>query len=307
MTAPMRTPVRFTIAFEPEGLARVRVACTACGGVAEARAQKCEIVQSARGAPGVEALAELITDMLRPDRCFHALPDELARRQRAAELSHALVEALELRPARPRFWDALAAVLDVPADALRTTLVTPSAVQLPHARDAQAAAWPFDAPAVTEPAEAWQLLATRGLIPLAWIEDPRRGFDVIVEHAGWWSWEPTALPHPPSVLACVLLAADVPGVLTTEAIARELAGADAVRWRVLPHARARQRVHRPTHDEPDALRAQADAHTSLTRLSSRLPYGRVFDLIATGYAIDTVKRRDGASPDVALICPEPVG
>lgn len=47
---------------------------------------------------------------------------------------------------------------------------------------------------------------------------------------------PILLPHPATVADAVAFAADAPGVLAAEAIARELAGVDLVEWRVEPAA-----------------------------------------------------------------------
>jgi len=60
--------------------------------------------------------------------------------------------------------------------------------------------------------EAWEALATRGIIPAAWVDDPAREYAV----GGG-----ATCAHPPTTGACVLLASDVPGVLRAEALADE--------------------------------------------------------------------------------------
>lgn len=59
--------------------------------------------------------------------------------------------------------------------------------------------------------EAWEVLAARGLIPAAWVDDPTRDY-AVPARAG---------PHPPNVAACVCLAADLAGVRRAEALADE--------------------------------------------------------------------------------------
>jgi len=60
--------------------------------------------------------------------------------------------------------------------------------------------------------DAWEALATRGLIPAGWVDDPAREYAV-------GGGAPS--PHPPSASACVLLASDAPNVLRAEALADE--------------------------------------------------------------------------------------
>lgn len=81
-----------------------------------------------------------------------------------------------------------------------------------------------------EPGAAWEALAVRGVIPAAWLHEPRRAFD------GGRSER-----HPPSVRACVAIAGDPEAVSQVEALALEFAArlamcgagsASKIRWRV---------------------------------------------------------------------------
>lgn len=114
------------------------------------------------------------------------------------------------------------------------------------------------APPITDPAEAWETFATRGLIPAAWVDDPRRRFDAecprchgrgrvpeydrharaYVSRGGRQAHDPcpvcplksprhrtctgrVALARPATLADCVAFAADAPNVLAAEALARE--------------------------------------------------------------------------------------
>lgn len=87
---------------------------------------------------------------------------------------------------------------------------------------------------------AWEALATAGVIPLEWVDDPARAFVDVARLADGRprvplvaAW-PFVRSHPPTVAAAVALASDPRAVATAEAIARELAGDTArrVAWRV---------------------------------------------------------------------------
>ncbi|MFO0660291.1 MAG: hypothetical protein U0165_10745 [Polyangiaceae bacterium] len=66
----------------------------------------------------------------------------------------------------------------------------------------------------TDPAEAWESLATHHLIPLSWVDDPNRQF---VDSRGRVSRTPRSLDQ------CIILASDVRGVCAAEELARDLA------------------------------------------------------------------------------------
>lgn len=97
-----------------------------------------------------------------------------------------------------------------------------------------------------DPREFWELLSTRDVIPAAWVHDERRAFVCgdhtksrgPCEHCGDDRMGGVA-PHPLSVNDALALTADVPGVLTAEALAREVATRLGVRadlrvvWRVV--------------------------------------------------------------------------
>lgn len=122
--------------------------------------------------------------------------------------------------------------------------------------------------AVTDPREAWEALAARGVIPASWVEDPRRAFHdgeerslrtfrsggVRFDHV-----DRTAIlaPHPPTVAACVALASDPEGVTTAEAIAREVTGVERVVWYVMPSWVVAEHVERvgPRHRTAAVTRA----------------------------------------------------
>lgn len=100
---------------------------------------------------------------------------------------------------------------------------------------------------IADPREAWEVLASRGLVDASWVHDPRRWFactaDEWIAHGGHPSpaQGPLATMHPPSLRACAALAADTASVVTAEALAREAmrdahAATDAVYWRVADDA-----------------------------------------------------------------------
>lgn len=100
---------------------------------------------------------------------------------------------------------------------------------------------------IADPREAWEVLASRGLIDASWVHDPRRWFactaDEWIAQGGHPSpaQGPLATMHPPSLRACMALAANPASVVTAEALARETARVehtvtDAVYWRVADDA-----------------------------------------------------------------------
>lgn len=123
--------------------------------------------------------------------------------------------------------------------------------------------------------ELWEAYASRGLIPEDWVTCTGRVFKV--------GGEVQSYPHP---MDAILFAADVPGVLRAEAIARQLTGACSVGWETRPQR------------EVDALRLEWDpqlsdtdrahrAHQYLAVMHPRILDGTVSgmyrELAATGY------------------------
>jgi hypothetical protein len=141
-----------------------------------------------------------------------------------------------LQPARPHLAAALACVTDATAVELagiarRRVVVGTTCVDVDGARA-------FDL-VITDPAEAWEALATRGVIPDAWAGDARRAFACTCEKG--WRYDTYTGPkigslchdcrgltsvgplaHPAGIAACVALASDTPGILAAEALAREI-------------------------------------------------------------------------------------
>jgi hypothetical protein len=123
---------------------------------------------------------------------------------------------------------------------------------------------------LTNPREAWEALATRGLIPDAWVADPSRVFRVARRCACCrgarrvWSGEGefatsaecgacsargvwfADAPQPATVAACVALAGDAAGLATAEALAREFVA------RAAPRLPAAERVVRESAAGPRA-------------------------------------------------------
>jgi hypothetical protein len=149
-----------------------------------------------------------------------------------------------LRPARPHLAEALAVATGIALDTVRAALASPTWDwrQLNHQRGLLwTTATPTTNGGVSYPQWApsparwsvpqlWEALATRGLIPDAWIDDPTRRF-----HGGCRT--------PGTLTEAVLLAADAEGIAVAEALARETvqrlapwlerAPSRTVRWRLL--------------------------------------------------------------------------
>lgn len=96
---------------------------------------------------------------------------------------------------------------------------------------------------ITDPREAWEALAARGLIDASWVHDPRRWFactaDEWIAQGGHASpaQGPLATMHPPTLRACAAIVADPASIVTAEALARETTrdaptATDAVYWRI---------------------------------------------------------------------------
>lgn len=145
-----------------------------------------------------------------------------------------------LRPERPQLADALAVATGLPDDLVREAVASPTwnwhqlkhqhglSWTTPNPRGGVVPHWASSAVRWSS-APLWEALATRGLIPDAWIDDARRRF----HGGGRW---------PPSVTEAVLMASDPEGVALAEALARETVERLApwlrktprtVRWRLL--------------------------------------------------------------------------
>lgn len=79
--------------------------------------------------------------------------------------------------------------------------------------------------------EIWETLATRGVIPSAWLSDENRAFTCVAADGS------RRAPFPPTPAACLAIASDIENVITAEAIARELARAaeepiERILWRI---------------------------------------------------------------------------
>lgn len=78
----------------------------------------------------------------------------------------------------------------------------------------------------SDPAEAWETLATRGLVPFDWVESTRRRFaaeDASEVDGHSLAERPSLrlLPYPPTIEAAVAVAADLPEVIAAESLALE--------------------------------------------------------------------------------------
>lgn len=167
-----------------------------------------------------------------------------------------------LRPTRARLPEALAALTDASVETLRSLLARSLTAQfglnaLEFAVRTSSTGWERVPLVHTDPAAAWETFASRGILPADWTDDQRRAFEAPVgTHPAVLArrvpWAPMALSHPPTLGGCVAFAADPTGVLTAEAVARELCArrpamheraGDRVLWRVLdPLAVARKRA-----------------------------------------------------------------
>lgn len=208
-----------------------------------------------------------------------------------------------LRPAWPRLPEALAAVLGVAYGGEPYALYGGIDGAL-RAIAVGAAARRTYPEAARSPEEAWERLATRGLIPEAWVDDPVRRFDSDSGDGDGWcdacngsGWGHTGEPgcghfddgpcgidcppcpacggtcrvllaRPPTVAGCVAVAADAAAMAACEAIARQHA-TDAPRalvWSIVPGVRI------------------WDARQRLARAPER-NVRAVVDILARGYAL----------------------
>lgn len=181
---------------------------------------------------------------------------------------------------------------------------------------------------ITDPREAWELLATREVIPLAWLDDPRRRFVCATCRGDGVHYQtrdggarntPYDCPacaggmiqHPPTVAECVAFASDPAGVMTAEAIARQITGCERVVWRVEPRAQIEKSIRTlrgrprwlltPTH----AQHAQFVGRRVFALRDERAAWTTALDhaaaLLATGYALDYV------TTDTVVLLAPPLG
>lgn len=134
---------------------------------------------------------------------------------------------------------ALHAAIGTP---LRLKLLTPERARLGEAREAVAG--------VKDARVAWDTLVARGLVPVAFADDPTRAY-----HSG----NRGIFSTPPTVAACVAVASDIPGLRRAEAIAGELI-ARLRPWGVKPfeqtvwHFTSRETVRSRMQFAPTGLR-----------------------------------------------------
>jgi hypothetical protein len=233
-----------------------------------------------------------------------------------------------LRPTRARLADVLACVtgIDFPADA---PIRDPAHARHAHHLRIVLEALPDAARAqdLAEPAAAWEALAARGAIPLAWCDEARRSFRMAVEVEGRVVSQPNervrtdppavpfsalraAPPHtqprglittgarvrydalvtqalPHTLVAAVAIASDVPGVTQAEALARECARAI--------DARADRVVW---HVRRARFLYEIGVHIRAWMFERLHARGLNAALLATGYGLESVD-----DDEIVLVCP----
>lgn len=187
-------------------------------------------VLEARELATPERLA-MLAALEQPDSLSNA---DLISPHRRFEFARTIAAAVfELDPA------ALRGALGTP---FRLKLLAPERARLQEAREA--------VKDVKDPRVAWDTLVARGLIPLAFADDPTRSY-----HSG----NRGIFSTPPTVAACVAVASDIPGIRRAEAIAGEL-NARLRPWGVKPceqivwHFTSRETVQSRTQGAPAGLR-----------------------------------------------------
>jgi hypothetical protein len=187
-----------------------------------------------------------------------------------AELElHGIAPVLRLQPDRPQLAASLSAL-------------TGWAVRAEDLEQRRRAVRALSAPTsgmVVDDREAWELLAVRGLIPLDWVEHPRRRFASIE----WGDAGGAVMDRPFSASAAVAMASDVRGVLAAEQIAGAIANVtwpgyvpEVVLWRVVP--------------------VDADLAARLDEGWGGSADGR--ELFARGYALERITTRE-----IIMVCP----
>ncbi|MBL8683623.1 MAG: hypothetical protein JNK05_30915 [Myxococcales bacterium] len=126
----------------------------------------------------------------------------------------------------------------------------------------------------------FESLASRGIVPEAWLDDERREF-VADFDAAVGAREGSSLPT--SVEAAVVLASDVRGVTTAEALAREIV-AGLVSWRVPQPSRvrwwmARESTASSKETDPPATRGRR-LDRAIYELNVRWPLRRAYYSLA---------------------------
>lgn len=141
------------------------------------------------------------------------------------------VEAVVSRtmaPARAKFADALSCVLDMPED-----LALSAASSKPDWNERTGwLSWTDEARGAMryrldrghfEPASAWEAVVSHGLVPETWFDDSSRQFltrsldRAMIDR----SMTPRRMPHPHTLRACVLVAADASSMIAAERLCVE--------------------------------------------------------------------------------------
>lgn len=129
-----------------------------------------------------------------------------------------------LRPARPRLAEALSAVSDIEVETFEEMLATSDwrfteangfEWKLPPSKGSKLPQLRWTGPMkkrLMNAFEAWETLATRGVIPDSWVGDGGRRF-----HGAWKN------AAPPSMWSAVAYACDPPTLSTVETLGREVA------------------------------------------------------------------------------------
>jgi len=119
--------------------------------------------------------------------------------------------------------------------------------------------------AIDEPKEAWESMATNGLIPREAIEDPARSFERHGARGPMYAF------HPRSLSNCLSFAADWSGVISAEMLVKQRFGVQRIIWRLM---------------RPNDMKTII----AFNRLHSKLykQHTWVDDLLATGYALANI-------------------
>lgn len=265
-----------------DGTALARGRCLECGSAVERSTAEQAIVgfssesDLARDPQARAVLTRAVLSALRESGCAHAMHDRAA-----------LADCV-LRPDRAKLAAALGALFDVDALAVQEVLRAPS-LRVQWATDAVSLSWERGAASAFEraarsaqqqgsllsvsvqiaPEEAWELFASRGLVPVEWLAGEGRAFRTHIEqgiaraeppaYVNLWrvggrdvkkteKGEDLAFACPPTVRACVALAADCASAVAAETLVHEVLerlepwGVRKVRrvsWRVVDASRWR--------------------------------------------------------------------
>jgi hypothetical protein len=265
-----------------DGTALARGRCLECGATVERSTAERAIVgfssesDLARDPQARALLTRAVLSALRESGCAHAMHDRAA-----------LADCV-LRPDRAKLAAALAALFDVDALAVQEVLRAPS-LRVQWATDSVSLSWERGAASAFEhaarsvqqqgsvlsvrvqiaPEEAWELFASRGLVPVEWLAGEGRAYRTHIEqgivraepppYVNLWrvgrrdvkkteKGEDLAFACPATVRACVALAADCESAVAVETLVHEVLerlepwGVQKVRrvsWRVVDASRWR--------------------------------------------------------------------